>query len=98
MASLPGEDLEEYGALRETFRNEWSPEGPTEVDAIYTLTNCVWRKRRIRKFTAQEVELRSLDPDHPAFDPDLMLGPFNVALQQLDSKQLEICINENPAR
>jgi len=61
------------------------------------LTNCVWRKRRIRKFTAQEVELRSLDPDHPAFDPDLMLGPFNVALQQLDSKQLEILINENPA-
>jgi hypothetical protein len=97
MAILPGEDLDEYGALLEAFSSEWSPEGPTEVDAVYTLTNCVWRKRRIRKSIAQKVELRSLDPDHPAFDPDLVLGPANVAFQQLDPKQLEILINEIPA-
>ena len=97
MAILPGEDLDEYGALVEAFGSEWSPEGPTEVDALYTLINCVWRKRRIRKFIAERVELRSLDPDHPAFDPDLMLGPLNVAFQQLDPEQLEKLINENPA-
>ena len=96
MAILPGEDQDEYMALFESFCNEWNPEGPTELDAIHTLTNCVWRKRRIRQFIAQKVELRSLDPDHPAFDPHLLLGPSNVAFQQLDAKQLEELINENP--
>src|SRR5262245_46319503 len=97
MAILPGEDEDEYHALFEAFCDEWSPEGPTEVDAISTLTNCVWRKRRIRRFIAERVELRSFDPDHPAFDPDLVLGATNVAFQQLDPKQLEELINENPA-
>jgi hypothetical protein len=91
MAILPGEDLDEYGALLEAFSSEWSPEGPTEVDAVYTLTNCVWGKRRIRKSIAQKVELRSLDPDHPAFDPDLVLGPANVAFQL--STTLRNCLN-----
>src|SRR5262245_20208500 len=97
MAILPGEDPDEYHALFEAFCNEWNPEGATEADAISTLTNCVWRKRRIRQFIAERVDLRSLDPDHPAFDPDLMLGAANVAFQQLDPKQLETLINENPA-
>ena len=96
VAILPGEDPDEYHALVEAFCNEWNPEGATEIDAIYTLTNCVWRKRRIRKFIAERVELRSLDPDHPAFDPDLALGIINEALQ-MGPKYLEKIIEENPA-
>src|SRR5262245_8969481 len=96
MAILPGEDPDEYHALAEAFCNEWNPEGATEIDAIFTLTNCVWRKRRIRQFITKKVELRPLDPDHPAFDPDIMLGIVNEALK-MGPKHLEKIIEENPA-
>ena len=96
MAILPGEDPDEYHALAEAFCNEWNPEGATEIDAIYTLTNCVWRKRRIRQYITKKVELRPLDPDHPAFDPDLMLEIFNETLQ-LNPKYLERLIEAIPA-
>ena len=60
------------------------------------MTNCVWRKRRIRQFIAEKVRLRPLDPDHPAFDPDRALDIINEAFQ-MDPKQLEKIIEENPA-
>src|SRR5262245_8899954 len=96
MAILPGEDPVEYADLAQAFSNEWSPEGPTEVDAVFTLTNCVWRKRRIREYITKTVGLRSLDLDHPAFDPDRALEIVNKALQ-MGPKHLEKIIEENPA-
>ena len=93
-ATLPGEDEAEYAVLIEAFCKEWNPEGPTETDAVFTSTNCVWRKRRIREFIAKKVRLRPLDFDHPAFEPDLMLATVKVLLQ-LDPKHLENFIEEN---
>ena len=96
MAILPEEDLTEYEALFETIRDEWSPEGPTEIDAVYTLTNCVWRKRRIKEFIAKKVHWRLIDPNHPGFDPGAAFVITNAILK-LHPEHLETLIEESPA-
>jgi hypothetical protein len=64
------------------------------MDAIFTLTNCVWRKRRIKQFVAAKVRYRALDPKHPAFDRNLVFE-----LIQLDPKHSEWFIeNISPLR
>ena len=46
-AVLPGEDPREFDRLHRGLIKEWSPSGPAEGDAIFTLAKCIWRKRRI---------------------------------------------------
>ena len=42
-----GEDPHEFDQLYESVRKEWNPEGPTEEDAVETITKCLWRKSRV---------------------------------------------------
>ena len=44
---LPGEDPHEFDRLHRGLIKEWSPSGPAEKDAVFTLAKCIWRKRRI---------------------------------------------------
>jgi hypothetical protein len=45
---LPWEDGEEYEATLAAFREEHTPQGPTEEHLVEELAGIVWRKRRLR--------------------------------------------------
>jgi hypothetical protein len=52
---LPGEDVREFEELHQALINEWNPDGPAELDAVWTLTKCLWRKRRLARYQQNEV-------------------------------------------
>jgi hypothetical protein len=68
VAILPGEDPHEFQELHFGLIIEWRPEGPTEEDAVLSIANGSWRKRRLQKFREARVARRRLDPNHPAYD------------------------------
>jgi hypothetical protein len=68
MAILPGEDPRLFAALHSGLIREWKPVGPTQEDAVLTLTKGMWLKGRIQKFRRGKIVARRLDPSHPAFD------------------------------
>lgn len=45
---LPWESAREFQALHQELRDEWQPSGALEEDAVHTILNCLWRKRRVR--------------------------------------------------
>jgi hypothetical protein len=45
---FPWENADEFDALHQSLKDEWSPSGALEEDAVYTILTCIWRKRRIR--------------------------------------------------
>ncbi len=47
-AVLRGEDPRQFNRLHHGLVDEWSPSGPAEEDAVFTLAKCMWRKRRVR--------------------------------------------------
>jgi hypothetical protein len=49
-AILPGEDPREFAMLYSGLIEEWSPDGPSEWDAVHSLALNMWRKARIQKF------------------------------------------------
>ena len=67
-AILPGEDRQEFEELHAALVEEWTPVGPTEEDAVLSIAQGVWRKRRGQKFLQADIERGRLDPDHPAYD------------------------------
>jgi hypothetical protein len=48
------------------------------MDAVFTIINCIWRKRRIQKFIAGKVGMRELDPHHSGFDKDTFLFAYEL--------------------
>jgi hypothetical protein len=44
---LPWESLEDFKALLESFREYWKPHGAAEEDAVLTLTQWTWKRRRV---------------------------------------------------
>jgi hypothetical protein len=52
---LPGEDPEEFEELYNSVKREWDPDGPTEDDCVFSLTNYLWRKRRIARYYKRKI-------------------------------------------
>ena len=52
------------GALHMELIDEWDPCGAFEEEAVFTIANCMWKKRRIREKRQLEVlaHLRTPDP------------------------------------
>jgi hypothetical protein len=85
VAILPGEDPREFEDLHLGLINEWRPEGPTEEDAVLSIANGIWRKRRLQKFREVQVSRGRLDPRHAAYDEALTLcGVYNILADKPD--------------
>jgi hypothetical protein len=67
-AAIPGEDPREFQELFSALVDEWQPAGPTEIDAVCTIADAMWRKLRARKFSRAKVIANTFDPGHPTFD------------------------------
>jgi hypothetical protein len=63
-AILPGEDPAEFEELHSELIAEWMPDGATEQDAVLSIANAVWRKRRVQRFLTAQAFNHSLDPKH----------------------------------
>jgi hypothetical protein len=50
-AIVPGEDKEEFETLYSALVQEWMPVGATEEDAVLSLAEAIWRKRRAQRST-----------------------------------------------
>jgi hypothetical protein len=68
VAMLPGEDPKLFATLHAGLIQEWSPDGPTEKDAVLSLAKALWRKARVQKFLEGKIMACRLDGSHPAFD------------------------------
>jgi hypothetical protein len=66
--TIPGENPEEFQELRSALINEWQPSGPTEEDAVFSLVDLMWRKRRAQKFIQTKLDADIIDPRSPLYD------------------------------
>jgi hypothetical protein len=73
---LPGENPREFEELLSDLVEEWTPDGPTEEDAVLSLAKCIWRKRRVQRFLETELMKNILDPGHASYDESLGLLGF----------------------
>jgi hypothetical protein len=48
--TIPGEDERELQQLHSALIAEWRPSGPTEEDAVHSLADLMWRKRRAQRY------------------------------------------------
>ena len=67
-SAIPGEDPREFQELFSALVDEWQPSGPTEIDAIFSIADAMWRKLRAQKFLRARVTANTFDPRHPTFD------------------------------
>jgi hypothetical protein len=73
MVVLPWEDRREFVQLHNDLIEEWNPDGETELDVVFTIAKCIWRKRRMQYFLHAKVEGYRIDPDHSAYDEAFVL-------------------------
>jgi hypothetical protein len=66
--TIPGEDPREFQELLSALIDEWQASGPTEIDAIFSLADLVWRKRRAQRFLQNKLIINTFDPGSPTFD------------------------------
>jgi hypothetical protein len=78
---VPGEDPEEFEALRADLVAEWSPTGPTEEEAVFSIAHAMWRKRRLQKFLEIRLSKNFLDPNHLSYDEFDALKAFLAVLR-----------------
>jgi hypothetical protein len=62
---IAGEDPREFQELHSALIDEWQPSGPTEIDAVLSLTDLMWRKRRAQGFLRTKLMLKTFDPQSP---------------------------------
>jgi hypothetical protein len=65
---LPGEDPAEFEELHFSLIEEWKPVGPTEEDAVLSIAQGVWRKRRAQKLLQAQIANRRFDQNEPLYD------------------------------
>jgi hypothetical protein len=75
-AIVPGEDREEFEALYSSLIQEWMPDGATEEDAVLSIANAIWRKRRAQKFLEIRLKKNNVDPSHASYNEDYSLKLF----------------------
>jgi hypothetical protein len=79
-AILPGEDPNDFLKLHSGLIKEWKPDGATDEDAVLSLANAIWRKRRAQKFLEVRLLQKSFDPSHPGYDEKLALMSFATCI------------------
>jgi hypothetical protein len=65
---LPGEDPAEFEELHFSLIEEWKPVGPTEEDAVFSIAQGVWRKRRAQKLLQAQIANRRFDQNDRLYD------------------------------
>jgi hypothetical protein len=55
-STIPGENPREFKQLHSHLIDEWRPSGPTEEDAVFSLADLMWRKRRAQRFIQAKLE------------------------------------------
>jgi len=66
--TIPGEDSQEFTELYAALIIEWQPSGPTEADAVFSLADLMWRKRRAQKMLRASLATNNCRPSDPMFD------------------------------
>jgi hypothetical protein len=66
--TIPGEDPREFQELHSALIDEWQPSGPSEEDAVFSLADLMWRKRRAQRFLQTKLIGSTYDPRSPTFD------------------------------
>jgi len=66
--TIPGEDPREFQELHAALIDEYQPAGPSEEDAVLSLADLMWRKRRAQEFLRTKLMLKTFDPHSPTFD------------------------------
>jgi hypothetical protein len=74
--TIPGEDVREFIEMHSAFIDEWQPSGPTEEDAVFSLADLVWRKRRAQTFLRAKLITGTCDPHSSTFDERRGLNVF----------------------
>ena len=86
---IRGEDPEEFKELHSAVAEEWSPDGATEEDAVFTIATAMWRKRRAKDFLEIQLLRNVADIRHPAFDENLGLRMFTCAMEAMPETAFE---------
>jgi hypothetical protein len=79
--TIPGEDVREFADLHTALIVEWQPSGPTEADAVHSLADLMWRKRRAQKMLRARLIASTYHPGSPAFDERRGLDFFIYCLR-----------------
>ena len=74
--TIEGEDPHEFQELHSALIDEWQPSGPTEEDAVFSLADLMWRKRRAQRFVQAKLDRDAFNPDSPMFDETRSLALF----------------------
>jgi hypothetical protein len=74
--TIPGEDPREFQELHSALIDEWQPCGPSEEDAVFSLADLMWRKRRVQRFTQAKLQAATFDARTPAYDETHGLALF----------------------
>jgi hypothetical protein len=72
--TIPGEDPREFQELHSALIDEWQPSGPSEEDAVFSVADLMWRKRRAQRCV--QAKLEAFDARSPAFDEARGLALF----------------------
>jgi hypothetical protein len=83
---IPGEDPRKFEELLIKLTEEWMPNGLTEEDAVSTIANAMWRKRRTQRFLVVKLMANSVDINHPAFDVELGLRDLAAVVKSRPQK------------
>lgn len=74
--TMPGEDPREFEELHSALIDEWKPSGPTEEDAVFSLADLIWRKRRAQIFLRCKLSAITRNPEHEAYDEEARVPAF----------------------
>jgi hypothetical protein len=61
---------------------EWMPIGATETEAVFSLANAMWRKRRARLFLEVQLMKNSINVNHASFDESLGLLSLMASMEK----------------
>jgi hypothetical protein len=92
MALLPGEDPKEFEELYSLLVAEWSPDGPTEADAVLDMAKGMWRKARNQGMIAATIMQAVHDPQHALFDEARALSGCVRLLGTLGPERVDDCL------
>ena len=79
---LPGEDVGQFRELHSAFIEEWKPSGITEQEAVLSLADLMWRKRRALRLLQAKVFRDTCDPCSPTFDERRGLDFFIYSMRE----------------